>query len=73
MKKKHEMDAMKKGGKVKKHKKEMKTEGKAMKMHMGKPMKKADGGQVLDSTNSGVTPSSPMAIGSPQRKSGGKC
>lgn len=58
--------AMKKGGKVKK--KSMKVEGGKMKSRLDKPAKKAAGGSVLDSTNSGITPSSPFAIGSPQRK-----
>lgn len=59
---------MKRGGKAKK--KMAKVEGGKAKMRLDKPMKKATGGSVLDTTNSGITPSSPMAIGSPQR--GGK-
>lgn len=70
-------EKMKHGGKAKfarggKAKHEMKAEGHAAKHHMGKPAKKASGGQV-DSTDEGVTPSRPFAVGSPQRKSGGKC
>lgn len=68
---------MKHGGKAKfarggRAKHEMKAEGHAAKHHMGKPAKKASGGSI-DSTDEGVTPSRPFAIGSPQRKSGGKC
>lgn len=59
---------MKKGGKVKK--KMAKAEGGKSKMRLDKPMKRADGGSVLDVTNDGVSPSSPFAIGSPMR--GGK-
>lgn len=61
---------MKRGGKAKK--KMAKADGGKAKARLDKPMKRATGGSVLDSTNDGVTPSSPMAIGSPQRKSGGK-
>lgn len=54
---------MKKG---KKGKKEVKAEGAKAKMRLDKPMKKATGGAV-DSTDAGVSPSSPFAVGSPQR------
>ena len=73
------VDGMKHGGKAKKHMKhggkakhEMKAEGHKAKMHMGKPAKKASGG-AIDSTDSGVTPSKPFAVGSPMRAKGGKC
>ena len=71
-------DGMKRGGKAKKFKsggkvkKEIKAEGGKAKAHMGKPAKKASGGSI-DSTDEGVTPSRPFAIGSPQRSKGGKC
>ncbi len=74
-----EPDGMKHGGKAKKFKfggkikKEMKAEGGKAKSHMGKPAKKADGGVALDTTNDGVTPSRPFAVGSPMRSKGGKC
>lgn len=48
-----------------KKKAEVKAEGKMPKMRMDKPMKKATGG-VIESTDNGVTPSSPFAAGSPQ-------
>lgn len=71
-------EKMKHGGKAKfarggKAKHEMKAEGEKAKHHMGKPMKKMASGGALDSDDAGVTPSRPFAIGSPQRKSGGKC
>ena len=74
----NEAAEMKKGGKAKKFKRggaakhEMKAEGHASKKHMGKPAKKASGGSV-DSTDAGVTPSKPFAVGSPMRAKGGKC
>lgn len=55
---------MKRGGKAKK--KMAKAEGGKAKMRLDRPMKKATGGAV-DSTDAGVTPSSPFATGSPQR------
>lgn len=58
-----DMDGMKKGGKVKKA---VKAEGMKAKMRLDKPAKKATGG-AIDSTDSGITPSSPFATGSPQR------
>lgn len=58
------MDGMKHGGKAKK--KGIKAEGKAAKMRMDKPMKRATGG-VVESTDNGVTPSSPFAGDSPMR------
>lgn len=72
--KKHKMvedkddDGMKRGGKAKK--KGIKAEGKAAKMRMDKPMKRATGGKVMESTDTGITPSSPLSASSPQR--GGK-
>lgn len=63
---------MKRGGnakmKSKKSKKHMKPEGNKTKARLDRPMKKAAGGAV-DSTDAGVTPSSPFAVGSPQRGS----
>lgn len=66
-------DGMKKGGKVKK--KSMKVEGDKMKKRLDKPARKASGGQVTNdiATDKGVSPTSPMAADSPQRKRGGKC
>lgn len=54
---------------MKKHKgkkKEVKAEGKMAKERLDKPMKRATGG-VIESTDNGVTPSSPFAAGSPMR------
>lgn len=63
---------MKRGGdakmKAKKSKKNMKPEGHKSKARLDRPAKKATGGAV-DSTDAGVTPSSPFAVGSPQRGS----
>lgn len=52
--------------KGKKGKKMAKVEGAKAKMRLDKPAKKATGGAV-DSTDAGVSPSSPLAVGSPQR------
>ncbi len=57
-------DGMKRGGKAKK--KSVKAEGGKAKMRLDRPMKKATGG-AIDSTDAGVTPSSPFAQDSPQR------
>ncbi len=52
--------------KGKKGKKSVKAEGMKAKMRLDKPMKKATGGAV-DTTDAGVSPSNPLASGSPQR------
>lgn len=67
---------MKRGGKAKK--KHMKVEGHKAKARMDKPARKASGGAISrpsapDTDDAGVSPSSPFAMGSPQRKRGGKC
>ncbi len=64
-----EKDGMKRGGKAKAKKKEVKADGHKAKMRLDKPGKFATGG-VIESTDNGVTPSSPFASGSPMR--GGK-
>ena len=61
---KHAAKHMKHGGKAKK---EVKAEGEKAKMRLDKPMKRATGGRTLDTTDAGVSPSSPFAQGSPQR------